>query len=498
MTAPLRHAPLLALLLTALTCSPAGASEPPASRPEAPAFADCALSGNGGATRVAAECVTLEVPLDPSHPAGEQIKLRIARLQSLAPEPARDAFTVINGGPGGSSIDLFADFAPFLTPILRERDIVIVDQRGTGDSTQLTCPALEQEVTDYDPDTTAALAAACIPALPADPAFFTTSVAVRDLDYVRALLGYDQLTLYGVSYGTRVAQHYAKRHPAETRALIIDGVVPLSMALGPQISENAQDTLNAIFVRCAASESCREAFPALPELFAALGDDLRQNPPTLTLPHPTTGQQETLTLSYAHLAVAIRLLSYGPETAALIPLLISEAQNIGNYLPLASQALRITSQLSEALSYGMHNAVVCTEDVPSYRFDPAERAAGLANTYLGGDQLRSLVAICSRWPAGVIDPEFHEPLATDIPTLLLSGEFDPITPPANAEQTLKTLSNARHLIAPGQGHGVVMRGCLPGLLAKFVESRDPGALDASCVDRLGPEPFFIDLMGPGR
>ncbi|MEM1229849.1 MAG: alpha/beta hydrolase [Pseudomonadota bacterium] len=462
-------------------------------------FEDCALTGNGGATRVAAECATLSVPLDVSTPGAAEIKLRVVRMRSLAPEPAADAFTLVNGGPGGSSISLFADLAPMLTPILRERDIIILDQRGTGDSTPLACPALEEEtVTEFDPETTARLAAECARALPADPRYFTTSSAVRDLDLVRSLLGYEQLTLYGVSYGTRVVAHYARIYPEQTRGLIIDGVVPLDMALGPQISENAQQILDSIFARCAGAPSCEAAFPALPQTFTALSAQLKVKPPTLSLPHPTTGETASLTLSYAHLAVAIRLMTYAPETAALIPLLISQAAREKNYVPLAAQALRITDQLTDALSYGMHNAVVCTEDVPHYDFDPQARADSLASTFLGGEQLASLVAICEQWPQGFIDPDFHAPLQTDLPTLLLSGEFDPITPPANAEQALATLSNARHLIAPGQGHGVIARGCVPNLLSQFIEDLDVDALDASCLDRLGPEPFFVDLMGPAR
>lgn len=429
---------------------------------------------------------------------GPSIELRIARIRSLAPTPAADAFTVINGGPGGSSLTLYADLAPVFTGILRERDIIVVDQRGTGESTRLTCPELEASPTEIDPDRIAEFAKRCVDALPLDPRFFTTSVAVTDLEAVRKLLGYDALTIYGVSYGTRVAQHYARRYPQRTRALIIDGVLPATMALGPQISANAQETLDSIFTRCANDAPCSAAFPQLPADFDRLRAELSRTSRSVTLADPVTGKTDTMDIGYGHLAVAVRLLSYAPETASIIPILIHEAANNDNFLPLASQALRISNQLSESLSYGMHNSVVCTEDVPHYRFDAAQMQATLDETYLGNDQLDALIAICEHWPAGVMDEDFKNAFESRVPTLLLSGEFDPITPPANAEQVLAQLPNARHLIAPGQGHGVVMRGCVPNQLLSFVETTDPETPDAQCVERLGSEPFFIDLMGPAR
>ncbi|MFK7912983.1 MAG: alpha/beta hydrolase [Pseudomonadales bacterium] len=465
---------------------------------QAPVFSSCALAGNGGATRANAQCAIAAVPLNHDDPDGAQIELHIARIRSLAPDPAADAFTVINGGPGGSSLSLYADLAPVFASILRERDIVVVDQRGTGRSTPLTCPELEDSPTVSDPQLIAGFARQCVASLEHDPRYFTTSVAVRDLELIRAQLGYAQLTIYGVSYGTRVAQHYARRYPEQTRALIIDGVLPVTAALGPQIAIKAQDTLDSIMARCADDADCNQALPALPQQLAALRAELTKAPVALQLPDPVTGTNTPMDFDYGHLAIALRLLAYAPETASLIPLLIHEAASNRNYLPLASQALRVTTQLSDSMSYGMHNAVVCTEDVPYYDFDMTQMRARLQQTYLGSEQMDALIAICSEWPAGVIDPEFKTPLAHNIPTLLLSGQFDPITPPSYAEVAADPLGNARAIVAPGQGHGVIMRGCIPRLVDGFIESLDSAAVDSSCVEQLGNEAFFIDLLGPAR
>ena len=463
-------------------------------------FEPCVLYSTTGTQRLEAECANVAMPLDPdlAEPNSPHITIEVVRKRSLAPEPSQDALTIINGGPGASSISLYADLAPSLRRVLRERDIVVVDQRGTGRSTPLACPELEADAIESNIETIADAARTCLSSLQEDPRFFTTSVAVRDLEYIRRALGYEQLTIYGVSYGTRVAQHYSRRYPERTRALIIDGVLPAPMALGPQVSLNAQTTLDEIFKRCSETPACQTAFPSLVSDFSRLRTEIRSNPPNVGLQDPTTGRNQELLLTYPLMAIVLRLLSYAPETAALIPLIIHEAANERNYLPFAAQALRLTSQLSESMSYGMHNAVVCTEDVPFYDFDFEEMAALLQNTYLGAEQLDGLRTICNNWPKGYIDKDLKAPLDVNVPTLLLSGEFDPITPPDNAEITIAHLPNAKHFVAPGQGHGVIARGCVNKIATDFISTPILQELDTDCLDRLNADPFFIDLMGPAR
>jgi len=187
-------------------------------------------------------------------------------------------------------------------------------------------------------------------------------------------------------------------------------------------------------------------------------------------------------------------MSYHPNTIALIPLVVSEAAN-GNYEPLAAQQVMNSDAMADALSMGMHNAVVCTEDVPFFEVGEDTRGA-LERTYIGPVLLEALEAICSVWPAGVIDEGFREPLETAVPTLLLSGDADPITPPAYAEEAAVELGNAAHLIGRGQGHGLAPRGCVPGILADFVAAASVTALDTGCMARQFAMPFFLDFSGP--
>ncbi|HEX7037026.1 MAG TPA: alpha/beta hydrolase [Pseudomonadales bacterium] len=460
-----------------------------------PRFEDCELHGSDGTGRAAAECARVSVPENPAEPDGRQIELFVARVPALTPEPLPDAVTIVNGGPGGSSVSLYVDLRGAFDALRRDRDIVVVDQRGTGRSSALECPTLETATYDFDIELVRRGTRACLDAIDADPRFYTTSVAVTDLEAVRRALGYQSWNLYGVSYGTRVAQHYLQRFPQAVRTLIIDGVIPLGAALGPDVAPNAQRTLDAILARCEAVGYCADAFPHLRGELTRLSAQLRDQPVALTIPHPVTGRKRELELHYAQLAMSLRLLSYAPETAALIPLIVHEAAERENYLPLASQALAIEESLLSSISFGMHNSVVCSEDVPFYG-DLDALWAELEDTYLGTTQVRALLAICEIWPRGLMHPALREPLQSSKPVLLLSGEYDPITPPRYAEQAAEGLSNARHLVAPGQGHGVVARGCVPYLVSDFVAAGRLDGLETDCVDRLASDAFFVDLLGP--
>jgi pimeloyl-ACP methyl ester carboxylesterase len=300
--------------------------------------------------------------------------------------------------------------------------------------------------------------------------------------------------LYGVSYGTRVAQHFARRYPGSTRSVIIDGVVPPQLSLGPEIATESQKAVDKILARCAEDDACNNRFPDVAADFERVVAELRAAPVTIAVPHPSTGRPEDIEFGEGELAGAIRLLAYHPNTIALMPLLIHEAGK-GNYVPLGSQFMMTMIAMADAMSLGMHNAVMCTEDVPFYDKSSIDYD-GLATSYMGTFQLDALEAICSIWPAGPIDDEFKVPLATDLPVLLLSGDSDPITPPRYAELAAVDLENATHLIGKNQGHGQIGVGCTPRLIADFIDAADPSGLDATCLERSFVMPFFLDFSGP--
>ena len=434
-----------------------------------------------------ARCATLDVPLDPANPDGPKVGVFVARIGALGAEPRADPLLLIAGGPGGSTVDMYLQERGAFEQVRRERDLILVDQRGTGrsnagfecavrDDLSLDTAGLE-ELTRVVDD--------CLARLEHDPRFYTTSVAVQDLEHVRAALGLDQWNVYGVSYGTRVAQHYLRRYPERVRSVILDGVVPPGLVLGPDVAREAQRALEQIFARCAADLGCGARFANLPRTFeellarldAAATEDPAARPP----------------LSALELRVLVRFMSYNVATVALLPVLIAEA-HAGNYSPLVGQARTLLRDLPESLSFPMSNSVTCTEDA---RLFDAAAGENLGGTYLGTAIVEGLRGICSRWPIGVMDEDFKLPVASDKPVLLLSGDFDPITPPAYAERVAaEGLRNSVHVVGRGQGHGLVTVGCVPRILRAFVESPAPSELDASCLEAEPPTPFFLTLLGP--
>ncbi len=456
---------------------------------------DCRISAGRGYPGLKARCGTFERHEDPSDPASSLLELFVAVVPALSLEPEADPFVPIAGGPGQASSVFYAGFANAFEEVRRNRDIVLLDQRGTGQSAPLVC-AVDDEVIAgrYSREETVRYTQECIDALPHDPRFFTTSVAVADLEALRQALGYTKFNLYGISYGSRVAQHFLRQHPDSTRSVILDGVVAPQMALGPAIAVDAQNTLDGIFDRCAEDENCAKRFPDIRGGFLQLKTRLTNNPATVSLQNPLQGNVEEVTFSENEMAGALRLLSYHPNSVAMMPFLIHEAVN-ENYAPLAAQFLMIAENMSEAINLGMHNAVMCTEDAPYFSAENVSRDS-LDATYIGPLLLDALEAMCSVWPSGIIDDDFKTAVASDVPVLLLSGEADPVTPPSYADLAAVDFANARHLVGRKQGHGQAPRGCMPDIIGQFVASGSVDELETDCLERLHAMPFFLDFAGP--
>jgi len=482
----------LGVLVLGACIAPAFAAPPPATLP----LSACRLQHPDHLQSIEARCGTLAVPEDRSNPRSPRIHLKVAVIAALDRRAAADPLFILAGGPGQAATGFYALVAPAFARVQRERDIVLVDQRGTGDSNALNCPFPdEDETVELTPAQLRAHASACLASLQADPRFYTTSVAVQDLDAVRAALGYAQINLYGVSYGTRVAQHYLRRFPDNARALILDGVVPPDAVLAVDGSVNAQRALELIFARCRADAACHEVFADPQTQFDTLRTRLSATPTRVSLPDPDTGVITPIDLRLTHLQIATRLLSYAPERAALMPLILDQAVAHSNYVPLAAQAVIMSKRYVDVIAYGMHNAVVCTEDMPFINSARIDRAA-LARSYLGTAQLDGLVDVCREWPRGVLDPDFHAELKSDRPVLLLSGSADPVTPPLYAERAAHGLSHASQIVLEGQGHGQLATGCMPRVMARFLDAGKTTGLDAACTHSIVPDPFFTSFSGP--
>jgi pimeloyl-ACP methyl ester carboxylesterase len=277
--------------------------------------------------------------------------------------------------------------------------------------------------------------------------------------------------------------------------VILDGVVAPQEILGPDSAIDAENALQQVFSRCVRDAACKEHFGEPAETYRALRNSLEAKSVAVTLPDPSTGTPTTLDFGSLHLAMVLRLSIYNSEQAALLPLALHLAQHSGNFAPLAGQFLMTLRTFDEIASYGMHNSVVCTEDVPFFHTVKIDRPR-LEQTFLGVVQVDALQKICEGWPRGPLDADLHAPLKSDVPVLLLSGGNDPVTPPANGEQTKAGLTNSLHLVLPDLGHGQIGAPCMDRVMAEFISLGTVKGLHTSCTTLAKPMPFFTTLAGP--
>lgn len=457
---------------------------------------DCRLDG----VSVPARCGSLTVHEDRAAGDGRTIDLNIVVIPAVSDNPEPDPLFFLAGGPGQAATALAGPMLPLLADVRRNRDLVFVDQRGTGGSGRLTCAFFENEVDEEELGESLQVDTLDLDELrkclaeieaAADPRRYTTPAAMDDLDAVRAALGYETINLYGGSYGTRAGLVYMRRHPERVRAAVLDGLAPVSMALPSTVNADAHRALDRLFADCAADAGCREAFPDLPQTFARVIAALEANPRTLDTTHPRTGEPFELTLTAGSFAGVLRGVLYAPTIASLVPYTVARAAE-GDFGPYLAQMVTMTD-VGEALDLGLFLSVVCAEDVPQLADGAAGRLA--ADGILGRHMIELTVDACTVWPAADLPAGYFEPVRSDASTLLLSGDLDPVTPPRWGEDVLAGLSNARHLVAPGAGHGVVARGCADELVAEFIEKGSHADLDASCLERIRRPPFLLSPAG---
>ncbi|MEO5629856.1 MAG: alpha/beta hydrolase, partial [Thermomonas sp.] len=372
------------------------------------------------------------------------------------------------------------------------RDVILVDQRGTGKSNLLTCK-MGDEDNAATPDIAAAQAAAakCVTELSAkaDLRHYTTSDAVADLDAVRQAVGAAQINLVGVSYGTRVAQQYAMHHPEATRSIVLDSVVPNTLQLGNIFARNLDDALALQFALCSKAPACKGKLGDPRVELDQLLTKLRAAPVEASYRDATTGEQAQATLNADTVAGLVRMYAYMPAAGALLPKLIHEANN-GRYAGLVALAKLMSGDLKDAMAMGMQFSVICSEDKEGMVARSED-----AGTVLGNGMAESMAAMCKVWPKGDVPADFHKALATKVPALVLEGEFDPVTPPRYGEEVVKTLPNGRLFTLRGQGHNVIGAGCMPKLFTQFIEKADAKTLDGACLDKLNYVPPFTSFNG---
>ncbi|MFT7559195.1 MAG: pimeloyl-ACP methyl ester carboxylesterase [Flavobacteriales bacterium] len=462
-------------------------------------FEDCEYESHNRRRKV--DCASLTVAEDYSEPTGKLIDIAIVRLRAASTQPQDDPVLMIAGGPGQGAIEsfLFADKA--LHKLARNRDIYLIDQRGTGHSSRQSCEidpfssiGVDSNSTEYFPRIREILTE-CFAKLSGDARMYTTSAAIRDFENIRKALDIQQWNLFGVSYGTRVEQHYMKVAPDAIRTAVLDSVVPLSSSLGPEIPALSQKALDVFLSRCENEKACAKAYPSLRTDLHALFARLTKGPETVRFENLRSGEFETIDFTLDHLVSTIRMALYNTKALSVLPPMLHEASANSNFAPLARDAVKTLRAINDMLAFGMHNSVMCTEDYPFYALSDGDRQA-MAASYMG-DQIVDLMEIaCSIWPQGQIDKDFKVPLKSTIPVLLLSGSDDPITPPKYAEQVKIGLKNSKHFVLSGQGHSVSFTACTPTIIAKFIDEGHLDNINDNCLKRLKAAPLFIDFNGP--
>ncbi|MBM3810757.1 MAG: alpha/beta hydrolase [Acidimicrobiia bacterium] len=441
-----------------------------------------------------AYCGTLEVFENRKTKQGRKIKLKIVVAPALKRDSAPDPLFVLAGGPGQGAAKMSRAFREIFTRVQQDRDVVLVDQRGTGDSNPLNCEAKEQSLIDLTRSDVfpEQLFRDCLKKYDADPSLYTTPIAMDDLDDVRAFLGYRSINLYGGSYGTRAALVYLRRHPRHTRSIVLDGVAPPDMRLPLYAARDSQRALEKLLADCEADAACRAKFPALSMKLKALLERLENNPARVELTHPRTGVREPVNISRALASGVIMSALYSPTLSSLLPMTIQQAHD-GNFQGLLTLGFAFEA-LGEGMSTGMRLSVLCAEDIP--RFTEADAAREVGGSFLGRLWAESFRKPCEFWPKGEIPEDYYKPVESDVPALILSGDLDPITPPSWGDHVAAWLPNSRHIKITGLGHGTITQGCVPQLVKQFLNEGAAAGLDTACLKPLKRPPFFVTHAGP--
>jgi pimeloyl-ACP methyl ester carboxylesterase len=408
---------------------------------------------------------------------GRKIGLNIVVLPAKTPDVAPDPLVFLAGG-GVAPATRYAGFLNAALSDLRlHRDILLIDQRGSGASNPLECELPTDPANAEYRDEARFLEAVrrCRKELElkADLRHYTTPVAMDDLDEIRAWLGYPRLNLYGVSYGTQAAMVYLRQHPERVRSVVLHGVVPLDVPMWLEFPRNSQHALEQAFAACARQQGCHDAFPNLAEEFSALLKRLAEKPVKVTLITSKPGQEAEVPIDAEILRGFVVRVLFSAERIHDLPLLIHLA-HAGDYQPLAR---RLTVKAESGIPKGVYLSIVCNEEM---HFDAAALPAAAAGTFLGEFRLHREVLACGEWVRGWLPKDYWAPVPSNVPALILTGALDHATPPHYGERLARSFTNERHLILPSRSHNDT-DPCVAEIEQAFVIAGRLEGLDTSCL-----------------
>jgi pimeloyl-ACP methyl ester carboxylesterase len=437
-------------------------------------------------------CSSVRRPLDPARPEGVQIEVHFLVVPAMARNKQPDPVLLLAGGPGQSAMALAPAVMGQFARLNNRRDVVFIDQRGTGKSAPLQCPdekdlPLAQALDPQQQQLRIAQCREALGKLPhGDLRFYTTTLAMQDFDAVRQALGAPRWNLVGASYGTRAALEYLRQFPDKVRRTVLDGVAPPDMVLPASFSIDTQTALDAALTACEQENACKHQYPRLRQEWAEL---LKSLPRTVSVDHPVTGLPETFMLTRDMVLRSVRAPLYSPAIASALPAAIHSAVQ-GRYAGLVGMSGALGTSKSSRLAMGMHFSVVCAEDMPRL----ASRT-GVAGVDFGNMDAELYAKVCAQWPHGEVPAAFYAVPSVLSPVLLLSGGADPATPPRHGEQVQRALgAMAQHIVVSQAGHGVMPIGCMRELVSRFIDTQEDAKalpLDAICVTGIPRPGAFI-------
>lgn len=439
-------------------------------------------------------CGTLMVPENYDQPNQRQIPINYAVLPAVSENKKADPLLILAGGPGQAATELAAMINRMFSDVRKQRDILLIDQRGTGKSNPLSCELshVDELVKADDDIELSRIAGECLAKYTdEDLTQYHTVNAIRDFEAVREHLGYQQVNLYGGSYGSRAGLVYMREAPESVRAAVLDAVAPPEVVVGP-FGRHGADSFELLLEQCANSKVCESTFPNLKTTYAETLEQLEANPVPLTVNDPLTNKPTDILITAGRFTSVMRVGLYHPVTRQLLPYAIQETHR-GNYTPLVGL---IGSSMSQSEMYmGLTLSVLCSEDLP--RATDELLAEDGANDFIGSRTADAFIEMCSVWPSVPRPESWFAPVESDIPSLLLSGRHDPVTPPTWGALAAQTLSNSRHLIAPHGSHTIAGHTCANKLAAQFIDTLDLAALNEDCLQKQKPLPFVLNSNGKG-
>ncbi|MBZ5521735.1 MAG: alpha/beta hydrolase [Acidobacteriia bacterium] len=420
--------------------------------------------------------------------SGRKIALNIMVMPSTSEKPEADPFFALAGGPGQSAIEAFPIIG-FITRVREHRDVVLVDQRGTGGSNPLQCelrnPKEAQTVVGEFYSLEKLRACRAELEKRADLTQYTTSIAMDDIDEVRQAMGYDKINVFGGSYGTRAALVYLRLHGEHVRTLALEAVVPPQYRIPITFAHTIQNSVDQLIDRCAADSDCHKDYPDLRKEFNTVLERLDKAPAQFEVNNRGVGRQQ-VTLSRAMFVASLRPMLYLPAIASQFPFMIHRLY-LNNWEGYGTTFMNLINSIDKGLARGMSFSVVCAEDVPGLTEEEIRK--GTSGTYLGDSLVHMYQQACREWKQASVPKDLYAPVRSNAPTLMISGALDPATPPETATEAARTLSNSRIVVIKDGTHGTGSP-CIDGLIADFVEQGSVKNLDASCADQIHLPPFL--------